>query len=120
MRSRATTNTPLQALITLNDTTYVEAARVWAEHLSGLPDDSAKLRHAFHAAPAREPQRREITSLQTSPTKARAHFSSNPADADKLITNGEAPRPANLAPIEHAAWTTLCLLVLNLDETLTK
>ena len=114
------TNTPLQALITLNDTTYVEAARVWAEHLSALPDDSVKLRQAFLAATAREPQPRELTSLQTSLTKARAHFAANPADAEKLVVNGEAPRPANLAPIEHAAWTTLCLLVLNLDETLTK
>ncbi len=114
------TNTPLQALITLNDVTYVEAARVWAEHLAVLPDDTAKFRQAFRAATAREMQPRELTSLQASLDKARAHFAKHAADAEKLIANGEAPRSASLAPAEHAAWTTLCLLLLNLDETLTQ
>ena len=114
------TNTPLQALTTLNDTTYVEAARVWAEHLAALPDDTAKLRQLLHTATARDPEPREIASLQTTLAKARAHFSVKAEDAGKLIATGEAPRAANLDAAEHAAWTTVCLLVLNLDETLTR
>ncbi len=114
------TNTPLQALTTLNDTTYVEAAHVWAEHISALPDDTAKLRQILRAATAREPEPRELASLRTTLTKARAHFTEHPADAQKLTATGEAARVANLDAIEHAAWTTVCLLVLNLDETLNK
>ena len=112
------TNTPLQALTTLNDTTYVEAARVWAAKLSALPDDSAKLRELLRAATGHDIESRELASLQTTLTKARVHFSANIGDAAKLIANGEAPRAADLGLVEHAAWTTLCLLVLNLDETL--
>ena len=114
------TSTPLHALTTLNDTTYVEAARVWAGKLAALPDDRTKLHHAFRAATAREPDGRELASLQATLTKARAHFSTRTAEAEKLIATGEAPRGAKLDASEHAAWTTLCLLVLNLDETLTK
>lgn len=114
------TNTPLQALTTLNDTTYVEAARVWAEQLSALPDDEAKLRHLLHAATARVPEPRELATMQASLDKARAHFKQHTADAAKLIAAGEAPRNTKRDATEHAAWTSVCLLVLNLDETLAK
>ncbi len=114
------TSTPLHALTTLNDTTYVEAARVWAEKLSALKDDEAKLREAFRAATARAPEPRELASLLTTLTKARAHFGKNKADAEKLVATGEAPASTKLDATEHAAWTTVCLLVLNLDETLNK
>jgi hypothetical protein len=114
------TNTPLQALTTLNDTTYVEAARVWAEHLATLPDDAARLRTVFKAATARELQPNEQSALQHTLDQARAHFSTRAAEATKLIGVGEAAHAGVLPPAEHAAWTTLCLLVLNLDETLTK
>jgi mono/diheme cytochrome c family protein len=112
------TNTPLQALTTLNDTTYVEAARVWAEKLSAVSDDPARLRQLLRAATAREPEPREIAALQTTLAKARANFSAHSADAEKLVAIGEAPRTNRLPAVEHAAWTTVCLLVLNLDETL--
>ncbi len=114
------TNTPLQALTTLNDTTYVEAARVWAEKLAAVPDDRARLRQLLRAATAREPELREIDSLHATLAKARVHFATRSSDAEKLITVGEAPRHAALPAAEHAAWTTVCLLVLNLDETLSQ
>lgn len=114
------TNTPLQALTTLNDITYVEAARVWAGKLVTLPDDAAKLRHLVSSATARQPDSRELASLQATLDEARAHFTSDPAAAAELAATGEAARDAGLQPVELAAWTTVCLLVLNLDETLTK
>ena len=114
------TNTPLQALTTLNDTTYVEAARVWAQHLAPLPDDTARLRQLVLSATAREPEPREITSLRKILTEARDHFAASPGEAAKLIAAGEAPLDRGIAAGEHAAWTTVCLLVLNLDETLNK
>jgi len=114
------TNTPLQALTTLNDTTYVEAARVWAQRLAPLPGDTAKLRHLFLTATAREPEPREINSLRKILTEARDHFTATPAEAAEFVATGETPNESNLDPTEHAAWTTICLLVLNLDETLTQ
>jgi invasion protein IalB len=50
----------------------------------------------------------------------RSQFGADPAAARLLASSGEAPRPAGLDPVEHAAWTALCSLVLNLDETLCK
>ena len=114
------TNTPLQALTTLNDTTYVEAARVWVEQLAPLPDDSAKLRHLVRSATARDPEPRELAVLQNILKETRGHFSTETGEASKLIAAGEAPTIEHASPTEHAAWTTICLLVLNLDETLTK
>ncbi|MES2921830.1 MAG: PSD1 and planctomycete cytochrome C domain-containing protein [Verrucomicrobiota bacterium] len=114
------TNTPLQALTTLNDVTYVEAARVWAQHLAPLPDDSTKLRQLLLSATAREPEARAITTLRNVLTEARDHFAASPGEADKLVGTGEAPLDRGLPTGEHAAWTTVCLLVLNLDETLTR
>ncbi len=114
------TNTPLQALTTLNDTTYVEAARVWAEQLAKLPDDDSRLRQLLRAAAAREPEQRELASLQTTLAKVRAHFAADKSEAEKLAAAGEAPRVAGLDAAAEAAWTTVCLLVLNLDETLTR
>ena len=114
------TNTPLQALTTLNDVTYVEAARVWAQHLAPLPDDTAKLRQLLLSATAREPEAREINSLRNILTEARDHFAASPEEAGKLVAAGEAPLDRGIPAGEHAAWTTVCLLVLNLDETLTR
>ena len=114
------TNTPLQALTTLNDMTYVEAARVWAERLAGVTGDASKIQAAFRAATARVPGTQEMESMSAALKKYRAHFSRDPGDAERLISAGEAPRNSILDAAEHAAWTTLCLLVLNLDETLTR
>jgi hypothetical protein len=115
------TSTPLHALTTLNDTTYVEAARVWAEKLlTAQPDDTARLTAAFRAATTRTPEPRDLATLTRTLEKARAHFATDAPAAQKLIATGEAPRSASLNAPEHAAWTTLCLLILNLDETLNR
>jgi hypothetical protein len=114
------TNTPLQALTTLNDITYVEAARVWAQRLTELPDDVTKLRQILLAATAREPEGREIAALVKVLAQTREHFAATPSEAAKLIASGETPLDREIDPVEHAAWTTMCLLILNLDETLSK
>jgi hypothetical protein len=112
------TSTPLHALTLLNDITYVEAARVWAEKLYPEPGDTARLNLAFRAATARPPENRELAQLQRTLGQARTHFAARPGDAAKLASAGESPRATTLDPVEHAAWTTICLLLLNLDETL--
>jgi hypothetical protein len=117
---RSTSNTPLQALVLLNDPTYVEAARVWAGRIAAIPGDTARLRHAFRAATARAPETHELDSLRRTLERSRTHFATRPAEAKKVLATGEFPATAGLDPVEHAAWTNVCLLVLNLDETLSK
>jgi hypothetical protein len=117
----ARTNTPLHALVTLNDPAYVEAARVLAQHLlTSSPDDTARLIEAFRLATARPPTAAEQKILAARLAKLRADFAADPKSAAELASIGEFARPASLAPTEHAAWTSLCLLILNLDETLSK
>ncbi len=133
------TNTPLHALLTLNDVTYVEAARALAQRVltgadaedhaaaetaggagSGSIDDAARLDRAFQRVLSRDASAAERAILLAGLTRSRRQFQSAPADAQKLLAVGESPRDASLDPVEHASWTALCLAILNLDETLTK
>lgn len=117
----ARTNTPLHALVTLNDPAYVEAARVMAQRvLAFAPKDSARIAHAFRLATARAPTTAEQKILAARLAKLRLEFAADLPSAHALSATGEFARPESLAPAEHAAWTTLCLLILNLDETLSK
>jgi cytochrome c553 len=114
------TSTPLHALTTLNDVTYVEAARVWAELLVTTDGDDARLSRMFYEATARMPEPVELDALTRSLEKARVRYRSKPKAAEKLISTGESPLSEKMPADEHAAWTTVCLTVLNLDETLCK
>ena len=117
----ARTNTPLHALVTLNDPAYVEAARVMAQRaLIDATTDDARLTAVFRLATARPPTAGESTIFFARLAKLRADFAADPKAARELSAIGEYARPESLAPGEHAAWTTLCLLILNLDETLSK
>jgi hypothetical protein len=117
----AHTNTPLHALVTLNDPAFVEAARVMAQRvIAESKGDEARIAQAFRLATARPPTREEMKILRGRLTTLRGEYAAEPAAAGKFAASGEAPRPANLDPIEHAAWAGVCLLILNLDETLSK
>ena len=117
----ARTNTPLHALVTLNDTAYVEAARVMAQGVQVAADtDPARLDYAFRVLTARLPSAKERTLLLARLEKLRGQFAAAPAEAMELASTGEAPRPESLPPVEHAAWTALCSLLMNLDEVLSK
>ncbi len=115
------TNTPMHALVTLNDPAYVEASRVMAQRvLAGQGDDSIRMARAFRLATARPPTAAEASILSGRLAAVRAQFSADRPAAGKLAGAGEAPRPDGLDPVEHAAWTALCSLLLNLDEVLSK
>ena len=117
----ARTNTPLHALVTLNDPAYVEAARVLAQRvIAEAPADAARIDCAFQLVTARGPTAAERAVLAGRLTRLRTQFAADKAAAQQLASSGEAPRPAGLDPVEHAAWTALCALILNLDESLTK
>jgi hypothetical protein len=115
------TNTPLHALALLNDPTYVEAARVLAEGaLRNSSSESRKLEYVFQRMLARLPDAEERAILLAGLERHRREFLAVPANANELLAVGDWPRATELDPIEHAAWTLLCLSVLNLDETLNK
>ncbi len=117
----ARTNTPLHALVTLNDPAYVEAARVLAQGVSlAADDDAGRLDYAFRVVTARIPTARERTILLGRLAALRGQFAADPAAAQQLASVGEAARPQTLDPVEHAAWTALCSLLMNLDETLSR
>jgi hypothetical protein len=119
---RARTNTPLQALVTLNDTQFIEASRHMAERLmrEGGKTTKERLRYGFRLATSRYPTPTEIEVLQRIFVAASKKYSDTPEAAQELLAVGEAKRDESLPLNEHAAWTIVSSSLLNLDETLTR
>jgi hypothetical protein len=119
---RLLTNTPLQALVLLNDPTYIEASRALASRMirEGGSDPARRITYAFELATARPPAANELEILRSLEEKELAEYRRDPASARKLIAVGESKAPANIDPAEMAAWTTVASAILNLDETITK
>ena len=119
---RARSNTPQQALVLLNDPTYVEAARVFAEHIlrDGGPTTDNRIRWAFVRTLSRDPNTQELSVLQALFEKHHKEFAADKASAEKLISSGEAPIAKDLDPCDLAAWTSVSRALLNLQETITR
>lgn len=119
---RARTNTPLQALVLLNDEQYVEAARHLAARMmaNGGAAPAERLAYGFLVATSRKPNDAELQVLLRVYEKQRERFAANKAAAEKLLGVGESKRNDKLDVIEHAAYTMAANLILNLDETITK
>jgi len=119
---RARTNTPLQALILLNDPTYVEASRKLAERMlteAGKSPDE-RIAFAFRLATARQPSAGELAVVRKILDRQLAVYGKDRDAAMKLLSVGESPRNEKLDVAELAAWTTVASVILNLDETVTK
>jgi hypothetical protein len=115
------TNTPLHALTTLNDVTWVDASRVLAEKvLTSAATDDNRLTLLYRKILMREPRSAERTILLTMLAEQRTLAKKNPAEAAKTLQLGKAPRNTQLDPAEHAAWTAVTLALFNLDEALTR
>ena len=118
---RARTNTPLQALLLLNDVQFFECARGLATRiLAEGGNDTQRLTRGFRIVTSRRPNALELAILARTLNQHRADYRKNPAAAKKLLAIGEAPQDSGLDVSEHAAWTVLSNLLLNLDETVTK
>lgn len=119
---RARTNTPLQALVTLNDTQFVEAARHFAERViyEGGRSADERIDFAFQVATARRPEPSERAALKDVLTSALQHYKENRDAAGEFLAVGESARDETLDPSHHAAWTILASAIMNLDETLTR
>ncbi len=119
---RERTNTPLQALVTLNDPQFVEAARVLAQTilLSDKATDAAKLDLLAKRVLARPFTAKEVPVVQASLNDLLAEFKAKPDEAKKLLAFGESKADPKVDAATLAAWTMLANEVMNLDEVLNK
>jgi len=116
---RPTTNTPLQALATLHDPTYIEAARKLAERiLKQRPD--VPVTRSFQLVLTRNPNDKELTALNNLHRDRLAHYQINPTNADKLLTIGSSSTETSIDRPQLAALTDICLAIMNLSETVTR
>ena len=115
-------NTPQQALVLLNDPTYVETARIFAERIlrEGGKDAKARIAFAYQEALHRVPQPRELELLTAVVAKHLNQYRGDAAAADALLKVGAKPADAKLDKGELAAWTSVARVVLNLHETITR
>ncbi len=119
---RSRTNTPLQALVTLNDTQFVEAARVLAARAihEGGDTTSEQIVHAYRLATGVRPSEPVLKLLLETYEEEFATFTAENERAMKLLAVGESPRDETIAPAEHAAMTIVTSMILNLDQTVTR
>ncbi len=115
---RLTTNTPLQALVMLNDPQVLEASRVLAAKL--LQDNAEPVGQAFRMIVCRRPNAKELALLQEYYKTQQAHFREQPAEAGKILAAGEYPLPENADKPAIAALMQVVTTIYNLEETLSK
>jgi hypothetical protein len=115
------TSTPLHALTTLNDPTWVEAARVLAEQsIKACPTLGERITFAFRRVVSRAPTENESQILRRAFEKQAAIYRADPKIAQAFLSVGASPRDQSLDLTEHAALAAVSLAILNLDEALTR
>lgn len=116
------TNTPLHALVLMNDDTYVEAARKLAERvmLEGGVSDNDRLAYGFRLATCRRVTDAESSVLSDVLKKVRADYGSNAEKVKAILSRGESPVNAKLDHPELASFAAIMNMILNLDEVITK
>ena len=120
--ARPRTNTPLQALATMNDPQFVEASRVLGQRvlLEGPKDVDGRLAFAFRIVTSRKPNKEEMTVLREAHAEQQSHYKKNIEAAKSLVQAGNFTKPKGLDPVQHATWTAIANALLNLDETITR
>ncbi|MEE2641628.1 MAG: DUF1553 domain-containing protein [Planctomycetota bacterium] len=120
---RAKTNTPLQALVTLNDEQFVEAARFLAQRVlldKSATETKAKIVKAYRRVAGVQPSPQSLKLLLQTFAEEQKFFSENLEEAKKLLTTGEMKRDESLDAAAHAAMTIVTGIIMNLDESLTR
>jgi len=119
---RSRTNTPLQALVLLNDVTFLEASRVLANRMieNGGKSTTGRLNYAYQNVLSRNATPAELAILEKGLKQRLNHYRSSPAAAKKLVSYGDAKNDPSINTSELAAYTLVASTILNLDETLTK
>ncbi|MEO2027532.1 MAG: DUF1553 domain-containing protein [Fuerstiella sp.] len=119
---RERTSTPLQALVLMNDPTYVEASRKLAERMMKEvgPVPSDRIAWGFRLVTSRHPDKAELVPLLALLNEQSTRFAANADAAQKLLSVGESSTDASLSIPELAAYTVVASVLMNLDETVTK
>jgi hypothetical protein len=121
MIRRNRTNTPLQALVTLNDPVFLETQQALARRIlqnTALTSTEQRLEWLFKLSLCRPPSPQEQSKLIQLHRQTRQHFEQNPEAAQQFATDPLGPLPPELSATQAATWTTLVNLVTNLDEFL--
>lgn len=119
---RVTSNTPLQALVLLNDPTYVEAARVFADRVmqQGGQSFDERVAWAYERALTRPPMKEEVQALERLFEKQIERYRQDQDAAQKLLSTGQYPVPEDEDVTQLAAWTSVTRSIFNLHETITR
>ena len=119
---RQRTNTPLMALVLMNDPTFVEAARALAVRalVRDADNEVARIEWLFASVTARRPTTEELATLVSLLADQRTRFRARPAAASELLAVGASPIDKRVDVVEQAAWTALCSVLLNTDEAITR
>jgi hypothetical protein len=119
---RSRTNTPLQSLLLLNGPQFVEAARHLAGRIMREGGDSVdtKMAFGFRLASGRNPSQEEVELLKSIYLKERARFQADDVATKKILQVGRSVQPGQREAADHAAWTSVARMLLNLDEAITK
>jgi len=119
---RTRSNTPIQALVTLNDPVFVEAAQALGRRImtEGGPTPTSRAAFGVRTVLSRPATEAETTRLVALFQHARSSLAADPAKALALATKPLGPLPAGMDAIEAAAWTVVGNVLLNLDESLAK
>ena len=118
--ARSRTNTPLQALVLLNDVQFIEAARKLAQEVYTIEDQDARLDEAFLRLTGNHIEAEEAEILSKLYDSELAYFKANKEDAEAFLAIGSSPVDKDAPASELAALTTVCQAILNLDSTVTK
>jgi len=119
---RPRSNIPQQALVLLNDPSYVEAARAFALQIvqSGGSDSASRLKYAFRRALARDPRPQEAEQLTKLAEKLSSQYATDAKAAESVLKVGLSPMPTGMNPAELATWTNIARVILNLHETVVR
>lgn len=119
---RPRSNTPIAALVLLNDPTFIECSRVFAQRILGWSTkaDRERVSLAFREVTSRSPDDSERGALLKLLEKSRNRYKDDAKAADEVVKIGRAPAPKDLDVVELAAWTAVCRAMLNLNETITR
>ena len=118
---RIQTNTPLQALVTLNDPVYLEMAQAMGRRIvhEGGATTESRIGYALRLALGRPPEARQVQPLVALFDSERQRFSKDATSATKLATEPLGQLPAGTDPVDMAAWTAVSNVLLNMDSVLT-
>ncbi|WAC13792.1 DUF1553 domain-containing protein [Dyadobacter pollutisoli] len=117
---RQKTNTPLQALVTLNDPTFIEAAKVMGEQMTRIADPRAAITVAYRRLTGKKPPSKELNLLVRLQKVEKEKFSKNPEKARGWLTSGQFKVTSKIDPAMVAANSVVASTILNSDASLTK